>query len=204
MTERDNALASYRNLRRIVGVLGVGLPIALAVWGFWICSCFGIQDSISHYYALRTRDVLVGTLFAIGWFLFTYKGYERQDDIAGNLACLFALGVAFFPNSGTEREQAVHFGSAIALFLTLSYFSLFLFTKSAPHPTNRKKIRNGVYVVCGVIMLACIALIGLYYWRLQDSPLAALKPVFWLEAAALWAFGFSWFVKGETIWRDIG
>jgi hypothetical protein len=28
--------------------------------------------------------------------------------------------------------------------------------------------------------------------------------VFWLEALALWAFGFSWFVKGETLWKDAG
>jgi hypothetical protein len=26
--------------------------------------------------------------------------------------------------------------------------------------------------------------------------------VFWLESSALWAFGFSWFVKGETLWQD--
>ena len=34
--------------------------------------------------------------------------------------------------------------------------------------------------------------------------LAAFKPVCWLEAAALWAFGVSWFVKGETILTDTG
>jgi hypothetical protein len=31
-----------------------------------------------------------------------------------------------------------------------------------------------------------------------------MKPVFWLEAFALWAFGVSWFVKGETLWKDEG
>jgi hypothetical protein len=26
--------------------------------------------------------------------------------------------------------------------------------------------------------------------------------IFWLEVIMLWAFGFSWLVKGETILRD--
>ncbi len=51
-------------------------------------------------------------------------------------------------------------------------------------------------------MLACITAIVLFYAFLQDTSLAALKPVFWLESLALWAFGWSWFVKGETPWRD--
>jgi len=79
---------------------------------------------------------------------------------------------------------------------------LFLFTKSGDRITPRKRTRNGIYKVCGAIMLACIALIGLYYWWLDDTLLSALKPVFWLESIALWAFGISWFVKGETLLRD--
>jgi hypothetical protein len=51
-------------------------------------------------------------------------------------------------------------------------------------------------------MLACIALVGLYYWRFKNTAVTAVKPVFWLESLALWAFGISWFVKGETLFRD--
>lgn len=200
----ENVLVSYLTLRRVVGVLGVALPLVLALWGFVLVGGIAIQPSISDYYGLRTRDALVGILFAVGWFLFTYRGYERKDDIAGNLACLFALGVALFPNSGAPWERVVHFASATALFLALSYFALFLFTKSGGSPTPMKLARNRVYRTCGVIMLACIAAIGLYTALLQDTSLAALKPVFWLESAALWAFGVSWFVKGETILTDRG
>ena len=200
----DSSVVSYLTLRRVVGALGVALPVVVALWGLILCHCGVLQPSISDYYGLRTRDAFVGILFTIGWFLFTYRGYDRKDDIAGNLACLFALGVAFFPNSGSSLEQVVHFGSAFALFLVLAYFSLFLFTKSGGNPTPEKRTRNRVYKACGVIMLACIALIGLYYWQLRDTVIASAKPVFWLEAMALWAFGFSWFVKGETLWKDAG
>jgi hypothetical protein len=186
----------------VVGVLGVTLPIVLALWGFLLCHCFRLQPSISDYYGLRTRDAFVGILFTIGWFLFTYKGYERKDDIAGNLACVFAICVALFPNSGTPPERVVHFGSSLGFFLVLSYFSLFLFTKSQPVPTPQKRVRNSIYRVCGVTILLCLALIGWYHVVLGGPTASALPPVFVLESAALWAFGISWFIKGDTLFKD--
>ena len=196
----DSSVVSYLTLRKVVGVLGVALPIVVAVWGFTICGCF--EPSISDYYSLRTRDAFVGILFTIGWFLFTYHGYDRRDNIAGNIACIFALGVALFPNSGTPLQSHVHFASAVGLFLVLAYFSLVLFVKSSGNPTPQKLMRNRVYRACGVIMLVCIALIGLCYTVLSTPSFLSAKPVFWLESLALWAFGFSWFVKGEAILKD--
>jgi len=201
----ERVLVSYLTLRRAVGSLGVLLPVLLAVGCVVLGSCTELQDSISDYYGTEMRDVFVGVLFAIGWFLFSYRGHERQDDIAGDLACLFALGVALFPaTSDSKAIQTVHLLSTAALFLVLSYFSLFLFTKTKKgvSRTPEKEIRNRIYVACGVIMLACIASVALYYALLQNTPVAAIKPVFWLESLALWAFGWSWFVKGETLWRD--
>ncbi len=198
----ESSLVSYLTLRRIVGTLGIGLPVALAMWGFALG--YVVQPSISDYYALRTRDLFVGTLFTIGWFLFTYRGFDRSDEVAGNLACVFALGVALFPNNPAGLESKIHFASAAALFFTLAYFSLALFTRTnAATPTPQKRIRNRVYRSCGVVMLLCITLIAIFHFReLDHSIVAAMKPVFWLETLALWAFGFSWFVKGETLWQD--
>ncbi len=209
----ERLLVSYLTLRRVVGILGVALPVLLASWGFVLCDCWELQDSISDYYSLRTRDAFVGILFVVAWFLFAYKGYEPQDNIAGDLACLFALCVALFPNNGADWEKTVHYLSAAALFSVLSYFSLCLFTKSVNNfsifsnsgdfsGTPEKKGRNRIYVACGLIMLVCIILIGLCKWFLEDTAIAGIKPVFWLELFALWAFGFSWFVKGETLWKD--
>jgi hypothetical protein len=196
------ALVSYVTLGRIVGLLGVSLPVVLALWGFALCHCVRVQPSISDYYSFRTRDALVGILFTIGWFLFTYRGYERQDNVAGSLAGVFALGVALFPDSGTTTERHIHFGCALGLFLALAYFSLFLFTKSAGSPTREKRIRNTIYRLCGVSMLCCIVAIGVYYAAVINTSLSAWQPVFWLESLALWSFGISWFVKGETFFKD--
>lgn len=203
----ERLIVSHLTLRRVVGILGVALPVILALWGFALCECIELQNSISDYYSLRTRDALVGILFAIGWFLFAYRGYDVGDSIAGYLACLFALGVALFPNSsGDDWQRVVHFTSAVMLFLVLSYFALFLFTKSnEPREswTDQKKLRNRIYVACGAVMLICIVLIGLYFGLLKDTAVSDIKPVFWLESLVLWTFGISWFVKGQTLWKDV-
>ncbi len=200
---------SYLALRRAVGVLGVTLPVILTLGVLVLDSSQGWQDTISDYIGTVMRGVFVGVLFSIGVFLYFYTGYEPADDkkpylpsdnLAGNMACVFALGVALFPtNSGNTLVRTVHFVSAAALFLTLAYFSLALFTKTGGAMTPHKRTRNKIYRACGVIILVCIALIALYGWFLRDSSLATVKPVFWLESIALWAFGWAWFVKGEGL-----
>jgi hypothetical protein len=196
-------IGAYRTLRRLVGALGMALPVVLAggcmVWQRSVA----LEDTISDYYGTIMRNVLVGTLFTVGWFLWSYRGYESKDDTAGNVACVFALGVALFPATSPSRwVRWVHFASATLLFLTLAYFALVLFTKQAPSPTPQKLVRNRVYVASGVVILLCIAAIALYSVALEGTAVAALRPVFWLESLALWAFGFAWLVKGETLWRD--
>ena len=200
---RRSLLMSHLTLRRVLGVLGIPLPIVLAVWGFALSGwSLELQDSISDYYSLRTRDAFVGTLCIVAWFLFAYRGYERKDDIAGYLACVLALGVAFFPNTGDDWEPIVHFSSAAGLFLVLSFFSIFIFTKSRGYRTPQKRLRNKVYMTCGIVMLVCMALIGWYKLYFEDTFIADYKPMFWLESLMIWAFGISWFVKGETLLKD--
>jgi len=216
----ERLLISHLRFRRILGVLGVGLPFVLMFWGFALAD--GLQNSISDYYALRTRDAFVGTLVVIGLFLCAYRGYERRDDVAGYVACAFALGVAFFPNKPEGWQSTVHFSSAGGLFLVLSFFSLILFTKtkkdgaswwrrilsafrfgrakSGDAQTPQKRWRNRVYVACGLAMLVCMILNGLYFWLWEDTAVANIKPVFWLESLMIWAFGISWFVKGDWLW----
>lgn len=199
---RSNELVSYCTLRRVVGVLGVSLPVVLAVWGFALLGEVRLQPSISDYYLLRTRDAFVGVLFTIGWFLFTYRGYDWRDNTAGDLACVFALGVALFPNGGSRGEHIIHVVSATALLLVLAYFSFFLFTLSDAWPTAQKLVRNRICRTCGVAIVMCIVAIGAESLFVDVASPNRLSPVFWLESVALWAFGWSWFVKGETLFRD--
>jgi hypothetical protein len=202
---------SYLGLRRAVGILGTALPFVLVV-GKWLLGGWGIQPSISAYYFTGMRDVFVGTLCAIGVFLLSYRGYERADDVTGNLACVFAVGVALFPTAPAAAASPfqtlvgyLHLAFASAFFLTLAYFSLALFRKTNPakQMTEQKKQRNVVYTVCGYVILACIGLIVFDAVFLGHSSLQALDPVFWLESASVLAFGISWLTKGEAILADV-
>jgi hypothetical protein len=203
---------SYLALRKAIGILGIALPFVLSL-GALILFQTGIQSSISSYYHTSMRDVFVGTLWAIGFFLLSYRGYKLCDDIAGDLGCVFAVGVALFPttpdgatSSGARLIGYVHLAFAALFFLTLIYFSLFLFTKTHPDksPTRKKLQRNKVYKICGYTMGICILLIAVYSF-LPDtivSLLKTFKPIYWLEAIAILAFGISWFTKGEAILKD--
>jgi len=203
---------SYLTVRLAIGVLGMSLPLILGLGGYLLFG-LGIQSSISYYARTQMEPVLVGTLFAAGFFLLGYRGYERADDVAGFLAWIFCLGVALFPcapeTGATPRDVwvgNVHFIFSGLLFASLVYFSIFLFTKTYPdrEPTPEKRKRNAVYYVCGGVMLAYLGAILAYTVLPAElrTLLASLHPVYWLEAAALEAFGVSWFVKGEGILKD--
>ena len=210
--EKNTTLVfSYLTLRKVIGLLGLALPFVLSFGAFAVFQQ-ALQSSISYYYWTGMRDVFVGTLFAIGFFLLSYQGYERADNIAGNLACLFAVGVALFPTmqsdgaAGLPRALSiVHFICAAAFFGTLIYFCLVLFTKTKKRgrPTRQKLIRNRIYRGCGYLMAACILLTFVFFLVPPVyAALAPYSPVYWLEAIAIIAFGVSWLVKGEAILKD--
>lgn len=201
---------SYLGQRKVIGLIGILLPIVL-LFGKFIFGEPGLETSISHYYYTAMRNYFVGSLCAIAVFFISYRGYERKDELAGDFACIFAIGVAFFPTTpvlnATERDKIIgilHLIFATAFFFTLAYFSLALFRKSHKNipPTPRKLKRNYVYTVSGYTILGCIILIAIVSFLPPDSPIRSINPVFWLEAIAIWAFGWSWFTKGEGVLRD--
>ena len=82
----ENAQVAYRTLRRIVGLLGVLLPVLLAIGNPLLGARLELQSSISEYYGTAMRDVLVGFLFAIGLFLFSYHGYGPPQSRCGRVS----------------------------------------------------------------------------------------------------------------------
>jgi hypothetical protein len=207
----DSLVLSYLELRKAIGIIGIALPFVLA-FGKILFEGPGIQNSISSYYHTGMRNVFIGSLCAIAVFMMCYRGYERIDAMAGDLACVFAVGVALFPTTpavnATAQDRIVgglHLFFAACFFLTLAFFSLMLFRKTNPTrtPTRRKLQRNIVYTVCGYTIIACLVLIVILALISDDSPVKKLDPVFWLESAAIVAFGVSWLTKGEAILEDV-
>ena len=214
----------------MVGILGLSLPVVL-VLGMNIgrdCDHM-IEGSISDYFHTKMGNFFVGIMCFISVFLFSYKGYDK-DWIAGKLACLFGLITVFVPTSLSIKIDGmavpkeicfpcdhfapcvypgimgyVHLISAALFLLTLAYFSIFLFTKTGKDGkmTAYKRKRNLVYRICGYIIIICIVLLVPYF--VSSSIKKILLPyhiVFWMETIAVFAFGFSWLVKGETLWKD--
>jgi len=195
---------SYLALRKAVGWIGLLLPFVLMFGVFLIFKGEIIQKSISHYYHTGMSDVFVGALCAVALFLFFYSGHDKWDDWAGNIAGLFAIGVAWFPATDVGQSDLtgiIHFTCAALFFLTLALFSLFLFTRKGPNPTTQKLTRNKIYVICGLVMIACLVAIVIYLNFIQnENPESSF--VYWAETVALIAFGVSWLTKGGTLYPD--
>jgi hypothetical protein len=227
-----------RTLRKAIGFIAVGLPFALAIGENvrdWLLPHAAqadrafIEGSISAYFHTGMREVFVGSLCAIAVFLVCYKGYQRRDNFAANLAGFCALLVALFPTREQSREAVdtgvpaidsatlfssanapdpafvswVHFTSAVIFFATLAYMSLFLFTISTkPTRTPQKIQRNKVYVFCGYTILVCIAVIAIGKFFLNDAVNQRTSYIFVFESIAVITFGFSWLTKAEVLLAD--
>jgi hypothetical protein len=219
-TNNNNAFViSYLNLRIGLGFVGIFLPIMLVVGTWGLADCTQVQPSISHYYYTIMGDYFVGSLCAVSMFLFFYKGVDKQDGIIANFAAVFALLVAFFPTDPSADSicayistnkitsvNAVHYSAAGLLFGSFAYFCIFLFTKTDPtkEMTEHKKLRNRIYKACGIIIIACIALIAIYnFVGNLETAFAKYKPTLVLESIALFAFGTSWITKGEMVLKDV-
>jgi hypothetical protein len=216
-------LISYTTLRKIVGILGIALPVVLLFGNICFGDCTGPQRSISHNYHTVMGDVFVGMLCAISLFLFVYKGPEPIDGILGNVAGVLGILVAIIPCGPHDTDKGfivrglpegyawgmAHNIIAGIFLLVLAYFSSKLFTKSreGESPTPEKRKRNVIYKICGWIIVVCVAGCIVVMVLTKDAEpepewVLGMAPIFWLETIALWAFGFSWLVKGETLWKD--
>ena len=206
----------------------MGLPFAVWIGALIIAPHTGIQSSISAYYHTVMRDVFVGVLFIIGFFLLTYnprfydKSYGKGDQYLGLLAGLAAIAAALFPTSRHNWREiipsapydeglygVIHLTAAVVLFGSMIYFSYFLFTETIPGKTIRrgsgKAKRNRVFRAMALMMLVCVVLIVIHFIVESSGTIPDLfmqyPPVFFLEWAAIWAFGISWSVKGEALER---
>ncbi len=195
---------SYLSLRKAVGWIGILLPFVLVAGHLIIFNGASALTNMSTYYHTGMRDLFVGAICAIALFLFFYKGYDRWDNSAANLAGFFALGVAFFP---TVKEGPwdwiawVHFSCAACFLVILALISIFLFTRGEEHLTEMKKKRNLIFRACGIIMLVALASIEVFF-LFFDGINSDSRFVLIAETVTLMAFGISWLTKGGTLYPD--
>lgn len=213
--ENKDVIISYRALRRLIGFLGILLPIILIIGGR-LFTTDPIQQSVSLYYYSNMRDFLVGILFVVSLFLITYKGTHVIDLVITTITGIAGLCVAIFPCYNEVYESIrvgifqlypvtsnkVHLTFAALFFILLAINSIFLFTRKSDVVTPQKLKRNKIYIICGIIILVCFLGLVVCMLTLTQEQKFETKIILILEAIALLAFGISWLVKGETIFTD--
>lgn len=225
--KNDNTiwLTNSLTLRKLIGVLGMALPLLL--FGFLYLDN-GLEyplESISHYYYTRVSSIFVIILSLLAFFLIVYEGKEPADFYISSSAGIFALLAVLFPTSNiTEiccdpaKKYAVtllpasdfrmyfHYAVSGLFFLCLSYMCFFLFTKSNKTPSKRgskKILRNRIYRTCAILMFLAILVPFAGFLKIIPQECFKTFPLtFWMETLAVESFGFAWLVKGETLFKD--
>jgi hypothetical protein len=203
-------LSTYNSLRFGMILMAAATPVVVVVWGY----AFGVdwQDSISAYYfapygsesvysIYPGRVPFVGILFALGAFLYLYKGFSKREDVALNLAGLFALGVALCPmytqTGYIPFSNVLHVTFAVLLFLCMAYTAIFCTgdTLQWIADPKRRARYQAAYRIIGWFM-GLFPLVGL---ALALSFNAVERHVFWIEAAGIWAFAAYWLTKSREL-----
>ena len=210
--------ATDLTLRRMIGLLGILLPFVLLFGGYLSQCSVLMRPSISAYYYTTVGYLFVGIMLVTGAFLICYRGYSEsksecresklcarirkwcpwiRDDGLTSVAGLLAILVAVLPTAAHGHKpdlvNQVHWGVAGAFLVATAVMSHCQFTlgkDTKNHPLYRYCAR--------VIFVAVLVILGDF---LADGPLRRMIPtiVWWLEAFAVAAFGFSWLVKSEMI-----
>lgn len=216
--QKDNLIISYITLRRLIGIMGILLPFICIIGAMAVCG-YPVQDSISYYYYTNMRDFFIGLMACISMFLITYNGYTRTDSLVTTSSGIAGLCVAVFPcmcRSGAPMligifqldpvvSEIIHVSSAGVFFVLLAVNSIFLFTKSSHSPEEfslNKKIRNAIYVSCGVIILVSLVTLLVLSLAMGRPWAEEHRITIIIETVMLLAFGTSWLIKGETLFRD--
>lgn len=196
----------------VLGWLCVGLPVIAIVFG--LIGTFTKSNpttwwySISATYYANSGVLMVGMLFATAVYLWSYKGYDKVDKYITAICAISALLTVFFPCklvSATNNFELVglftvpvvisdiiHSVTSVVLYGTF-WLMVFRFRKSGGEMTDKKKIRNILYLIAIVIMGVC----GIF---------ALLKMIFdWpkylmivIETVAQFCFGMAWLIKAEA------
>jgi hypothetical protein len=218
-------LTNSLTLQKLIGILGMMMPLLLFVFLYLDNGLKFPLESISHYYFTRVCGIFVIILSLLAVFLIVYKGKDKVDFYISTVAGILALIVALFPTSNLTqlcgdltKSYAVtilpesnfrmyfHYSAAGLFFLCLSYMTLFLFTKSNKAPNERglkKTIRNRIYRTCGILIF--LAVLILFAGSIKIIPGEFFKNyplTFWMETLAIESFGFAWLIKGETLFKD--
>lgn len=231
-TDKTNTtVAPRQSIRRLIGLVGLLLPIALIGGGYWQSQNF--QTSLSMYYYTDLRDVFVGAMAALGVLFLCYQGYSRRkgdlftDRFFAFWAGIGAIGIAFLPMPRGSYQAlggcsldalkaptlglaktCGHVGFAGLFIISLAMFSLILFRSrdgARAEMSPRKRRRNRTFGAAGLLTILSVAgIVGFFQGPVQYTSLVAqYNPVLWLEALAVSSIAWAWLAKsGAVFWLN--
>jgi len=217
MEHVDKAIVeNYRKLRTRMGVITLAFPvIVIAMGAYW---GIGVQPTLSDYYfagqppgtridIFPVRLWFCGILFAVGVFLFKYRGFSKNEDRWLSLAGIFALGVAVFPMSLEGKSDwnlfdkvgmpwlSLHGVCAVLAFACIAivifwYSDSTLSQLKTSNPTAHKSLKVAYFAIGAYMALAIGASVLLHYLNEKQG-----SYILFAEWSGIWAFAAYWFVK---------
>jgi hypothetical protein len=208
-SQNDAYIISYLDFRRCVGWVAVLLPFVVWIGG-WYFENIPWQNSVSQYYYTSMRDVLVGSLCAVGVFLLFFRGVSKQDVILAITVGAAVICIALAPMDPTYapaiQQRFPAFNAAVCyvnrgplkfhdpvsavFFALISYMVIFRFPLTKEQfITPQKQRRNKIYAVCGVVMIVGVVLVAILLRRGIS--------IFWPETFTIFAFGIAWLTKAQ-------
>ncbi|NOJ49847.1 hypothetical protein [Bradyrhizobium archetypum] len=217
----DKAIVeNYRKLRTRMGVITLAFPVVVIAMGiYW---GIGIQPTLSDYYfagqppgtridIFPVRLWFCGILFAVGVFLFKYRGFSKNEDRWLSLAGLFALGVAIFPMSLEGKSDwnlferlgmpwlSLHGVCAVLAFACIAVVILWysdstLSQLKTSNPKAHKRFKTAYFLVGCYMVLAIGTSVLLHYLNEKRG-----SYILFAEWSGIWAFAAYWFVKNREL-----
>ncbi|MEM9174536.1 MAG: hypothetical protein AAGC67_04830 [Myxococcota bacterium] len=208
MADTAKRQIDHKKMRILVGLIALLLPVlARGLAGDRLPDL----TSISISYWTPSRDVFVGALFAIGFFLSAYNGNGERRDLefwVSKFACVFALFIALFPTEGFEdggpyepapwiawisksvglTADRIHAINAVLFFACLIVL-IFHFAKRAR--SKRKIGRARAYLAIGGAMI-----LGILVGGVAKGFLGVEDATYYLEWWVLWLFAGGWILAG--------
>ncbi len=159
------------------------------------------DDRLSTFAGICTFGI---ALFPVEGYSCGFQGEKIRAYIDTAQQCTGSIchAVDFVDYSLFSQSANLHILATSGYFLSLAYFSIFIFTKTSPdgHMSDAKKKRNMVYKISGYTIISVLIVIGVKPLLIDHTSYAALWDklaiTFFLETLGLVAFGLAWWVKG--------
>lgn len=193
-------------LRKSLGILALIFPFALLLASF-LDGTTNMLPTLSDSYWTNAHGLFIGMLIVVGVFLLSYRGYDKTDNVITEIAGIGLILTALIPMEGGTNyllfflpeviSNILHHAFAIISFTLLGVMSFTQFVKGQMN-ANKKK-RNKIYKACGLLIFICVGLMIPTKLIIGTHT----TPIFFiLESIVVIAFGISWLVKGQTLFKD--